>query len=184
MRKIFVFTNVSLDGFFEGAGHDLSGFTNDSEAFSSGPGGEVDTLLWGHTTFEGMKFWSTPQAEQMMPEIARFMNEKHKVVASHAPFDPGWNNVTVISGDVPGEVRKLKAQPGKDILIFGSSTLCVSLIEKGLIDELQIVVNPVVFGAGTRLFEGLTAKTDLILKDTRRFKSGAVMLTYGFKPAD
>jgi dihydrofolate reductase len=178
MRKITVFTNVSLDGFFEAPGHDLSGFSNDFEAFPSGADNPVDTLLWGHATYEGMKFWSTPQAEQMMPEIARFMTETQKVVASHKPFEPGWQNVTVISGDIPGAVRRLKEQPGKGILVFGSSTLCVSLLQEGLIDELQIVINPVLFGAGTTLFQGLSAKTPLTLKETRRFKSGAVMLIY------
>ena len=178
MRRIIVFTNVSLDGFFEGPGHDLSGFSNDFEAFSSGAGSEIDTLLWGHTTYEGMKFWSTPQGEGMAPEIARFMAETAKVVASRQPFEPGWRNISVISGDVPGEVRRLKEQHGKDILIFGSSTLCVSLLEEGLIDELQIVINPVLLGSGTTVFHGLAGKTGLTLKDTRRFQSGAVMLVY------
>jgi len=178
MRRIVVFTNISLDGFFEGPGHDISGFANDNEAFSSRSGSEVDTLLWGHTTYEGMKFWMTPQAAQMMPEIAAFMNATPKVVVSRAPFDPGWSSVTVISGDGAAGVRSLKEQPGKDILIFGSSTLCVSLLQAGLIDELQIVVNPVLFGAGTRFLEGLSEKTRLKLVDTRPFKSGAVMLVY------
>jgi dihydrofolate reductase len=75
-------------------------------------------------------------------------------------------------------VKALKAGPGKDIMMFGSNELCVSLMQAGLMDELQIVVNPVVFGAGTPLFQGLDKKTELALVDTRRFKSGAVMLRY------
>lgn len=178
MRKIFLLMNVSLDGYVADANHDISGFVNDFEVYSSGQSDEVDTLLFGHTTYEMMKFWSTPQGQAMQPDIARFINENLKVVASHQPFEPGWNNVRVISGDVPGEVEKLKAQPGKTIAIFGSNTLCVSLMQAGLIDEFQILVNPVVFGAGISLFKGLPEKAALTLTDTRRFKSGVVMMTY------
>ena len=178
MRKITLFMNVSLDGYFEGPGHDISGFSSGNEGFSNEGGQEVDTLLFGHRTYEMMKFWSTPQAEAMMPEIARFMNEKLKVVASHESFDPGWKNVTVISGDVVEKVRALKAQPGKNMLMFGSNTLCVSLMQAGLMDEFQIMVNPVVLGEGTPLFKGLPEKMALRLVGTRQFKSGAMMLTY------
>lgn len=178
MRKIFLFMNVSLDGYFEGPGHDISGFKNDNEAFSSGQDQQIDTLLFGHNTYEMMKFWSTPQAAEMIPDVTKFMNENLKLVASRAPFEPGWKNVRVISGDVTGEIKKIKEQPGGNIIIFGSNTLCVSLMQEGLIDEFQIVVNPVVFGAGTPLFAGLQKKADFVLTETRRFQSGAVLLTY------
>ena len=178
MRKIFLFMNVSLDGYFEGPGRDISGFHNDFEAFSSEQSQEVDMLLFGHKTYEMMKFWSTPQGEEAAPEIARFMNERRKFVASHKPFEPGWDKVTVISDDVPAEVRKLKEGPDKKIAMFGSNTLCVSLMAEGLVDEFQIMVNPVVFGAGTSLFTGLAKKTELILTETQKFKSGAILLTY------
>jgi dihydrofolate reductase len=85
-----------------------------------------------------MKFWSTPQGVQTAPEIARFMNERRKYVASHTSFEPGWNNVTVISSDVPSAVKQLKEQPGKTIAIFGNN-LVVSLMQAGLIDEFQIL---------------------------------------------
>ncbi len=182
MRKIFLFMNVSLDGYYEDSAHDLSGFHNDFEAFSPENSGEVDALLFGHKTYEMMKFWSTPQGAEMAPEIAKFMNERHKYVASHKPFEPGWKNVTVLSADVPGAVKKLKEGPGKTIAMFGSNTLVVSLMQKGLIDEFQIMVNPVAFGAGTSLFKGLPTKAALRLADTRPFKSGTILLTY--RPVD
>lgn len=179
MRKIFVLTNVSLDGYFEGPGHDISWATGDFEAFSSDVGQEVDTLLFGHRTYDMFKsFWPTPQAEAAAPEVAQFISEKGKVVASHHPFDPGWNNVTVFSDNVPAQVQKLKEQPGKTIAMFGSNNLCVSLMQEGLIDEFQILVNPVAIGAGTSLFAGLPKKADLILTNSHPFKSGVVMLTY------
>jgi dihydrofolate reductase len=176
MRKTVVFTNISLDGYFEGADHDLSGFKNDFEAFPAEPGQEVDALLFGRKTYEMMKFWSTPEAGEMAPEVARFMNETHKYVASRQRFDPGWKNVTVVNGYVPEAIRKLKDAPGKDVLIFGSNELVVSLLHAGLIDELQIVINPVALVQGTSLFQGLRGKADFTLKETRAFKSGAVML--------
>ena len=176
MRKIIVFTNISLDGYFEGPDHDLSGFNHDFEAFPGEPGQEVDALLFGHRTYEGMKFWATPQAVEFMPEVARFMNETHKYIASRQTFDPGWINVTILSGDIPGQVRKLKEQPGKNIMIFGSNELVISLLAEGLVDEFQLVVNPVALSAGTPLFMGLPAKVDFTLKSSQTFKSGAVML--------
>jgi dihydrofolate reductase len=123
-------------------------------------------------------YWPTPQAIENEPEIARFMNENPKVVFSHKPFDPGWRNVTVITDDVAGEVRKLKAQPGKNIAIFGSNNLCVTLMQAGLVDEFRILVVPVALGDGTPLFKGLANKVDLTLTDTRTFESGKILLTY------
>jgi dihydrofolate reductase len=170
--------NVSLDGYFEAPGHDISGFTNDFDAFSPDTGKEVDTLLFGRKTYEMMKFWSTPQAEEVAPEIAQFMNERLKVVVTHNSFEPDWNNVMVISDEVTAEIKKLKEQPGKNIAIFGSNNLCVSLMQEGLIDEFQILVNPVAFGEGTSLFTGLPKKANFTLTDTRKFKSGTILLTY------
>jgi dihydrofolate reductase len=179
MRTIFLFMNVSLDGFFEQPGHDFSGFNTDYEAFSRGQSNDVDTILLGHRTYDHMKaFWPMPQAKETAPEIAKFMNETNKVVASHKPFDAGWKNVTVISGDVPAAVKKLKAQPGKSIIMLGSNSLCVSLMQAGLVDEFQILLNPLAFGEGTSLFKGLQKKAKFTLTDTHKFKSGNILLTY------
>jgi dihydrofolate reductase len=176
MRKVLVFINTSLDGYFEGPEHDLSAFSHDFEAFPSDPGEEVDTLLFGRKTYEIMKFWATPQAAEMAPAVASFMNTTQKFVASHWPFDAGWQEVKVLSRDVPGAVRELKGAPGKNILIMGSNTLVVSLLQAGLIDEVQVVLNPVTLGAGTALFDGLAGRLDFRLLGTQVFKSGAVML--------
>jgi dihydrofolate reductase len=179
MRRIFLFMNVSLDGYFEGPGHDISWTKGDYEAFSPAESQEVDTMLFGRKTYEMMRsFWPTPAAAEFAPEVARFMNERRKVVVSHASFDPGWDKVTVISDDVAGEIRRLKEGPGQNIIILGSNNLCVSLMQEGLIDEFQILVNPVVLGAGTSLFEGLPKPAGLRLTATQAFKSGTVLLTY------
>lgn len=179
MRRIFLFMNVSLDGYFEGPGHDISWAHQDFEAFDLEVSKEVDTVLFGRKTYEMMSsFWPTPQAAEIAPEIARFMNDRRKVVASHQSFEPGWQNVTVMSEDVVGEIRKLKEQPGGTIAMFGSNTLCVSLMEEDLVDEFQILVNPVAIGAGTSLFAGLRKKIDFTLTEARKLKGGGILLTY------
>jgi dihydrofolate reductase len=179
MRRIFLFMNTSLDGYIEAPGHDLSWAKNDFEAFSPGSSQGTGTILLGRRTFEMMRaFWPTPQAAQMVPEVARFMNATPKVAVSHAPFDPAWDNSSVISTDAVAGVAQLKAQPGKDIILLGSNTLATSLLQAGLLDEIQIMLNPVVIGAGTPLFQGLPLMTHLALKETQRYPSGNVLLTY------
>ena len=181
MRNIFLFMNVSLDGYHEAPGHDLSGFHADDgfDAFSPESSGEVDAILLGRNTYEMMRaFWPTEQAKQTAPEIAAFFDKMPKYVATHGAYEPGWSKVMVLSGDVIGQIRALKEQPGKTIIMFGSNTLCVSLLEAGLLDELQIMVNPVLFGAGTSLFAGLPSHIRLKLTDSRTFQSGNTLLTY------
>ncbi len=176
MRKIFLFMMVSVDGYFEGVGHDLSWHNVDAEfnAFAHGQqDGLVDTILFGHWTYDLMAgFWPTPQGTAADPETARFMNETPKIVASHEPFKPEWKGTTVVSNNVVGEIGKLKARPGKEIAIFGSNNLCVGLIEEGLIDEFRIMVNPVALGKGSSLFTGLSRRVGLKLFKTREFQSG------------
>lgn len=173
---------VSLDGYFEGVGHDLSWHNVDAEfnAFAHEQNiGPVGTLLFGRTTYELMAgYWPKPAGAVDDPETARFMNETPKVVASTEPFAPDWQGTTVVSANVIEEIEKLKAGPGKEIAIFGSNKLCVSLMEKGLVDEFRVMVNPVAIGAGTPLFAGLDKRYKFKLIKTRQFSSGNVLLTY------
>lgn len=180
MRKLWLLMNVSLDGYFEAPGHDISWASGGFEPFSDDDTGSVDAFLFGHRTYDMMKnFWPTPQAAATAPEVATVMNEKNKFVVSHAAFEPGWNNVTVLSGDdVLAEVQRLKDQPGGSIAVFGSNNLCVTLLREGLLDELHILVNPVLLGTGTSLFTGLPEKAALTLTKSQSYPSGATMLTY------
>jgi dihydrofolate reductase len=182
MGKMRLFMNVSLDGYFEGPNHDTSWFKeNDDEedAWALEQLKEPATLLFGHKTYELMKsFWPTQQAKEAMPEIAKFMNEMPKIVVAHQSFEPGWNNATIISDNIVSKVRKLRVQPDKNIVILGSNMLCVSLMQEGLIDEFEIMVNPVALGDGTPLFNGLPHTAHLKPLKTREFKSGKVLLTY------
>ena len=103
-------------------------------------------------------------------------------MAAHEPFTPDWTNVTVLSGDdvASDMVARLKAAPGKDMVILGSNQLCVSLMEKDLVDEFRLMVNSIALGAGTPLFAGLSKKVKLKLAKVREFKSGNVLHCYSF----
>jgi dihydrofolate reductase len=181
MRKIFMSMMVSLDGYFEGRDHDLSWHNVDDEfvRFAVEQLGEVDLMLFGRRTYDLMAgFWPTPEAKRDDPATAEFMNALPKVVVSHHPFKADWNNTSVLSKDVAAEIRKLKDGPGKDIAIFGSNELCVTLLPEGLIDEFRIMVNPVAIGEGTALFAGIKGRLNLKLTKVREFRSGNVMLYY------
>jgi len=181
MRTISSFINVTLDGYFEGPNHDISFFKGDKEdnSYFREQSSGRSTMLMGHRTYEMMKaFWPTEQASKENPDVAKYMNEAPKVVVARRPFEPGWRNVTVVSGDVVDEIRKIKEQSGGPIVTLGSNSLCVSLLEEGLIDEVRIMVNPIALGDGTPLFTGLSEAARLTLADTRSFTSGKVLLTY------
>jgi dihydrofolate reductase len=181
MRKIFLFMMVSVDGYFEGLNRDISWHNVDAEfnAFAHEQDASVDTLLFGHLTYTLMAgYWPKPEAAKSDSETARFMNETPKIVVSHTPFDAEWGHTTVLTQNIAEEVQKLKALPGKDIAIFGSNMLSVSLMEKGVIDEFRLMVNPVALGAGTPLFTGLPKRIKFKLNKVREFKSGNVLHYY------
>ena len=179
MRRIFLLMNVTLEGYFEGPNDDLSWSKSKFEALSQESDRVVDTFLFGRRTFEMMRsFWPTPAGAQVHAEVARVMNETPKVVVAHAGYEAGWQNVTVISDNVIDQIKQLKAQPGGDIAIFGSNTLCVSLLPHSLIDQIHLMLSPVAIGTGTPLFQGLTQKVDFTLTNSQQFESGVVMLTY------
>jgi dihydrofolate reductase len=106
------------------------------------------------------------------------MNTLPKLVVSRTLDRADWANTRILTGDVAGELTRLKQQPGKDIAIFGSSDLVVSLLGMGLVDELRIMVHPVVLGAGKSLFRTATERINLELVEARPFRSGNVLLTY------
>ena len=181
MRKMFLFMMVSVDGYFEAPGHDISWHNADAEFsdFVHEQCALIGTIVMGHRTFELMEsFWPSSQGQQEDPETARFMTETPKVVATYTPFTTKWGATTVISEDVAGEIGKLKAQEGKDIAIFGSNNLCVSLMDEGLVDEFRIMVNPIALGEGTALFKGISKSVILKRTTTREFKNGNILNTY------
>jgi dihydrofolate reductase len=181
MRKLYLFMMVSLDGFFEGPNAEIDWHNVDEEfnEFAIAQLDETDTLLFGRVTYQGMaSWWPTQIAMENDPVVAGKMNNIPKVVFSRTLDKAEWSNSRLIKENIAEEVTKLKQQPGKDMAIFGSSNLTVSLIDMGLVDELRIMVNPVVLSSGKALFSGIDHRLPLKLAKTRTFKSGNVLLYY------
>ena len=181
MRKVVFFMLISLDGFFEGPDRNINWHNVDEEfnQFAIEQLNTVDTLLFGRVTYEGMaSYWPTPTAVANDPVVAGKINSLPKIVFSQSLSDVKWENTRLIKEKFIEEVNKLKQQPGKDLIIFGSSDLAVTFIENGLIDEYRIMVNPVALGGGKSLFKGIHNKLQLKLLKTKTFKSGNVLLYY------
>ncbi|HYK08989.1 MAG TPA: dihydrofolate reductase family protein [Candidatus Eisenbacteria bacterium] len=184
-RKLFLFMMVSLDGYIEGPNHDLSWHNVDSEFndYAIEQTKNVGTLLFGHTTYDVMKdYWPTVNAREDDPVVANLMNTTPKIVFSRSlekvEETEYWKNVRLMKDVVTEEIQKLKEESSKDIAVYGSNNLCVTLLEMGLLDELRIMVNPVVIGSGTPLFKGIKSKLSLQLLGTKEFKNGNVLLIY------
>jgi dihydrofolate reductase len=106
------------------------------------------------------------------------MNSIQKVVFSRTMDKASWSNTRLVKQNIEEEIRKLKKQPGKHMAILGSGSIVSQLAQQGLIDEYQIMVNPVVLGKGRTLFEGIRDQLVLKLVRTRTFRNGCVLLTY------
>lgn len=185
MAKMFLFMMVSVDGFFEGENHDISWHNVDEEfnEFAEKQTGEASTLIFGRRTYELMEsYWPTETARTDDSQVAGIMNTFPKIVFSKSLESINeteyWKNVTLKHEVDADELKKLKESSNKDIAILGSSNLCVSLLKAGVLDELRLMVNPVVLGKGTTLFEGLDEKVNLTLTNTRNFKNGNILLFY------
>jgi len=181
MRKVFLFMMVTLDGFFEGPDHEIDWHNVDEEfnEFAIDQLNEVDALLFGRVTYQGMvSYWPTQFAKENDPIIADKMNTIPKFVFSTTLDKVEWSNARLVKEHIAGEVSQLKHEQGRDLAIFGSAKLAVSLLQMGLLDELRIMVNPVVLGNGKPLFTGIHDKVNLKLIKIRTFRSGNVLLYY------
>jgi dihydrofolate reductase len=172
---------TSLDGFFEGPNGELDWHVVDREFndFAIEQLNSVDSILFGRVTYELMaSYWPTPSAVEGDPLVAGKMNGLPKIVFSKTLSTAGWNNTRLVRENFSQEISRLKQQPGKDMIIFGSSDLAVTFIQHGLIDEYRIMVNPVALGNGKPLFKGIDDRLHLQLIKTKTFSSGNVLLYY------
>ncbi|CAG0953247.1 partial dihydrofolate reductase, partial [Anaerolineae bacterium] len=112
------------------------------------------------------------------PVVAEGMNKADKIVFSRTLNKVEWNNTRLVKDKMVEEIRKLKQMPGKDMTVLGSGSIVTQFAEQGLIDEYQIMIDPVAIGAGTPIFKGIKHKLDLKLVTTRTFRSGVVLLCY------
>jgi dihydrofolate reductase len=168
---------ISWDGVFEEPGH-WSGPWFDEEAgqFKWAELQNSDALLLGRKTYEG--FAAAWPKMQGTGEFGEKMNTMPKYVVSSTLTNPEWTGAKVIKGDVEGEVRKLKEQPGKDLVLAGSGQLFRALMQENLIDLYRFMLHPVVLGNGKKLFAEGVERRELKLTDTRTFKRGIVVLEY------
>lgn len=184
MRKLVVFNHVTLDGYFVDQNGDMSWAKADHQdaewnAFVTENASAGGVLIFGRVTYELMaSFWPTPFAIENMPTVAEGMNSMPKVVFSRTLDKASWKNTKLVKGDLVAEIRKMKQAPGEGLVILGSGSLVSQLAQAGLIDEYQIVVNPVALGKGRTLFDGVKDRLSLKLTKSRVFGNGNVLLWY------
>ena len=183
MRTLAITQNVSLDGSIEllgdwfdpsrNAGPDASDLLDEQHRQSD----EADGFLVGRQTFEDLRgYW--PHQTDDATGITDYLNRVQKYVVSSTMTDPGWQNSRVLSGDPVEEVRALKHEPGRDVVVTGSIRLCHTLILAGLVDEYRLFVYPAVQGRGRRLFPDGFELPALRLLDTRAFRCGVTCSRY------
>jgi len=189
VRRLFLFMMVSLDGYFEGSNHDLSWHVVDEEfnRFAVEQLKQIGTLLFGRVTYHLFEnYWPKagrdPTTSKENLEIAQMLDDVEKIVFSRTLANVNeaddWKNVRLIQEAQPEEMKGLKELPGKDIAIFGSNDLATNFLRMSLIDELRIMVNPVIIGNGNPLFRGMTDHLKLKLLRTKTFRSGNVLHYY------
>ncbi len=175
MRRIIVSNLMSLDGFFEGPNHELDWFVVDEEFFAYARDmlRSVDTIVFGRKTYQHMaNYWPSAPAE----EIADQMNNLPKIVFSGTLQSAEWKNSILVKSDAAAEISRLKQLPGKDMVILGSASLASFLLQRGLIDEYRVILNPVFLGSGRPLFQDVKQRLRLKLSRTKLFGSGVVVL--------
>jgi dihydrofolate reductase len=184
MRKIIYSTFITLDGVIEDpGGADKSKYGGWAFQFERGPEGDkfkmdemlaAGALLLGRVTFDGFAAaWPSRTGE-----FADRMNGLPKYVVSNTLKDPTWQNTTVLTGDIPREVKKLKALPGGDILVTASSQLLPVLVENDLVDELRLMVYPVIVGGGKHLLRGESERARFQLVQAKPVGDGVIILIY------
>lgn len=183
MRKVIYLMNVSLDGYVEDASGSLDWTLVDDEIhrFFNDQEQEFDVTLYGRRLYETMHpYWSTadqdPDLLEVEKEYARIWQSIPKIVFSRT-LDHVEGNATLKREGLIAEVNRLKAEPGRSISV-GGPTLAAGVIAAGLIDEIRLVIHPVVLGGGKPFLPSLNTPIKLTLLETRRFASGAYYLRY------
>jgi dihydrofolate reductase len=184
MRKVVASEFVSLDGVVESPDKWHFPYFNDEMGDVIGAAmATSDAMLMGRVLYEEWAtFW--PKQDPDENPVAARMNGVRKYVVSTTLEEPlEWNNSTLIGDNVAEEILRLKEQPGKDISISGSPTLVRSLLEDDLLDELKLMIHPIVVGSGKRLFEEGSDQKALELLDSKTFSTGVLYLTYQPAPS-
>jgi dihydrofolate reductase len=185
MQTLASFIFTSLDGFYEGPNGELDWPIVDQEFndFAARQLDEADVLAFGRATYEHMAaYWPTEQANANDPAMTSRMNNKEKLVFSTTLTDVDWSGTTLVRGDATEQIPTIMDAAGKELLVIGSAHLTANLAQADILDELRIMVCPIVLGQGRSLFEDLKDRVSLSLIGVRQFKSGNLVLTYRPSP--
>lgn len=187
MKKVISMLHLSLDGLTSGPNDELDWISYDSELerYAHSMHDEMDTVIWGRRTYEGMAgYWlnvpNDPNAEAPALEHARWLDTVTKVVVSRTLDKVEWNNTStlLIKDNLAEEINKLKHQAGKNMWLLGSPVLTQSFMQLDLIDEYRFNINPTVLGVGKALFDNVTRQFPLKLLECNTLKSGVITLRY------
>lgn len=180
MRKLVITENITLDGSIEMLDDwfDPQRQDDDLLAESHHQDAQADALLLGRQTFEDFRsYW--PEQTDDPTGVTDYLNRVSKYVVSSTMTEPGWDNSIILRGHAVEEVRSLKSQPGKDIVVTGSISLAHTLIAGGVVDEYRLFVYPTVQGRGRRLFPDGSAIGRLsLVEPAKSFGSGITLLRY------
>jgi len=185
LRKLKLQVQISVDGFIAGPNGEMDWITwswgDDIKKYVTALTDSVDTILLGRKLAEGfIPHWQSVVSNPNNREHA-FGNEmidRPKFVFSETLSKSLWDNTTVINGDLVSEIKKIKGQTRKDIIVYGGAKFVSSLIKENLIDEFNLFINPVAIGTGKPIFKELNQKQDLTLVETRSFDCGITLLCY------
>ena len=191
--KLIVTAFMTLDGIIEAPGFDehrsgrnawaLRIQNDEDEVYNRGQAMSADAFLLGRRTWQiWAAFWPTAGGGDV--EMTQKMNSIPKYVVSNTLKRADWNNSTILSGDVAAHVARLKAQPGGDLVVYGSPDLVDELLRHDLVDEYRLLVYPVILGSGKRMFHDRIDTHPLRLTDAHTFSSGVVLLTYAPDPEE
>jgi dihydrofolate reductase len=176
VRKIVAGLAVTLDGVVDSPSGNWMMFNDEMREIIDAGVAEADAILLGRRTYlEFAAMW--PRLGGDVP-MADFMNGTPKYVASSTLRSLEWAGSTLLTGDLATELTELKRRPGKNIQVPGSPRLVRSLLADGLLDELSLMIHPVVLGTGARLFDGQADRMDLKLQDSRTLGTGVISATY------
>jgi dihydrofolate reductase len=185
MRKLVLFMHMSLDGFAADPERALNFLTYDKELqeYADELVKTVGAPVYGRTTYELMEsYWPTvlknPDAPGHALEHARWVENVPKIVFSRTLKEVTWSNTSLIKDNIAEEVLKLKQQPGKDLVIFGSPGLAANLMNLSLIDEYKLTIHPIILGNGISVFTNNRTKNSLKLLESKTLASGVLTLHY------
>jgi dihydrofolate reductase len=185
-RACVLWMVVSVDGYTNGPGGEFvpPAWSADLDAWAAQCAARFDTLLFGRVAWQGMAdHWQAtegdPAASPAARDLARFMNGVRKVVFSRTLGSAqAWRNSEIAPGDPGSVIKRLKAEPGREIGLLASARLAQTALAADVVDELALLVIPELFGHGTRLFEGHALRRNLALIETRVMDTGAVQTRY------